>query len=292
MRYPDANRLPLNSSVLGNRFQPAAPDPDSGEAGCWLLFCGEALVLGSASGQASALFQGLPDDLGVPCRTMRMGTWDGRPLRIAEIGRQPLPSGYRAEPLLHFFARGALADDILTLAGRAQQILGWERNSKACPHCGGRPERIAGTWGKRCTACGYERFPPIAPCALVLVRRVDELLLVRKREWPQGYYSLPSGFCDFAESLEECACREVLEETGIRITDLCYAGSQSWPFPSQLMVGFTAQYAAGELSIDHDELEHAAWFALDALPLTFSARSIAGWLIQGERARRLGQSFS
>lgn len=286
MRYSDASQLPLNSSALGDRFQASAPYPDSAEAGRWILFCEETLLLDSASGQVSLLFERLPAELGAPCRTIRMGAWDGKPLRIAEIGKQELPSRYRAEPLLRLFAKEALADDLLTLAGRAQQILGWERNSKACPHCGGQPERIPGVWGKQCTACGYERFPPIAPCAIVLVRRGDELLLVRKRDWPEGYYSLPAGFCDFAESLEECACREVMEETGIRITNLRYAGSQSWPFPTQLMVGFTAEYEAGALSVDHGELEDAAWFSLDALPATFSSKSIAGWLIQGECARR------
>ena len=113
----------------------------------------------------------------------------------------------------------------------------------------------------------------------MLVRRGDHLLLVRKREWPEGYYSLPSGFCDFGENLEECARREVEEETGIRVDSLRYAGSQCWPFPGQLMIGFTGEYAGGEVVVDREELEDAAWFAMDALPPSFSRKSIAGWML-------------
>jgi len=112
------------------------------------------------------------------------------------------------------------------------------------------------------------------------VSREDELLLVRKPEWPPCYYSLPSGFCDFGESLEECASREVKEETGILIENLRYVGSQSWPFPAQLMIGFTADYAGGEILVDRGELEDAAWFNRAALPPTFSSGSIAGWMME------------
>lgn len=141
-------------------------------------------------------------------------------------------------------------------------------------------ERIPGTWGKKCLECGHEHFPHIHPCTIVLVSRGDELLLVRKPEWPPGYYSIPSGFCDFGECLEECASREVEEETGIRIRNLRYVGSQSWPFPGQLMIGFTAEYAGGEIVVDRSELEEAGWFRRDAMPPTFSSGSIAGWIME------------
>jgi NAD+ diphosphatase len=113
----------------------------------------------------------------------------------------------------------------------------------------------------------------------VLVFRGEEALLIRKAEWPPGYYSLPSGFCDFGESLEECARREVEEETGIGIRNLHYVGSQCWPFPGQLMIGFTADYADGEIVVEREELEDAAWFPRNSLPPTFSMKSIAGWMM-------------
>jgi NAD+ diphosphatase len=109
--------------------------------------------------------------------------------------------------------------------------------------------------------------------------------MIRKPEWPEGYYSLPSGFCDFGECLEECVVREVKEETGILVKNIRYVGSQSWPFPSQLMAGFTAEYESGEIVVDTKELEDARWFRADAMPPTFSAKSIAGWMIERFAAR-------
>lgn len=103
--------------------------------------------------------------------------------------------------------------------------------------------------------------------------------MTRKQEWPPGRYSLVAGFLDFGESLEECAIREVREETGIEIENVRYVGSQNWPFPAQLMAGFVADYAGGEIKVDISELEDARWFAFDALPSLPPKRSIARHII-------------
>jgi NAD+ diphosphatase len=114
----------------------------------------------------------------------------------------------------------------------------------------------------------------------VLVRRNDEFLLVRKAVWPEGRYGLVAGFVDFGESLEECVVREVREETGLEVTNIRYVGSQNWPFPSQLMAGFVADYAGGEVCVGEDELEDARWFCIGNLPATLPGkRSIARWII-------------
>ena len=104
----------------------------------------------------------------------------------------------------------------LTLAGVAKQVLHWDKQSRHCPRCGAHTTPITGSWGKLCSACNSEHFPHIHPCAIVLVKRGNELLLTRKAEWTAGRYSLVAGFLDFGESLEECAIREVREETGYR----------------------------------------------------------------------------
>ena len=281
MSYPEAINLPFNAHALGDGFVPARQgDADPGGPGIRLIFRGDALVLNT--GEKVSLSEGeLPGWVGDRGREILMGTWQGKPVRILEIGTDSeIPAGYLAEPLLFTFFHQRLPDNLLTLAGLAQQILSWERRSAACSRCGGANEAIPGTWGKRCAGCGAEHFPHIHPCTLVLVSREDELLLIRKPEWPPGYYSIPSGFCDFGESLEECAVREVEEETGIRIRNLRYVGSQSWPFPAQLMIGFTADYAGGEIVVERGELEDAAWFRRDSLPPTFSSGSIAGWMME------------
>ncbi|NVN91661.1 MAG: NAD(+) diphosphatase [Desulfuromonadales bacterium] len=280
MRDIEPSCLPFSSCMMGDNFVAVRQgEADNGEPGIWIVFRGDALVLNS--GEGNAFIEGmLPEWAATLDSRILIGTWKGRPVRILELGADSqVPQEYLVEPLLQIFLRYVLPDHFLTLAGLAQQILEWERKSRICSRCGSLMNEIAGSWGKRCRECGAEHFPHIHPCTLVLVSRGDELLLVRKAEWPAGYYSIPSGFCDFGESLEECARREVKEETGILIRNLRYVGSQSWPFPAQLMAGYTADYAGGELSIDLDELEDAAWFRRDALPPTFSDKSIAGWML-------------
>ncbi|NMC75583.1 MAG: NAD(+) diphosphatase [Geobacteraceae bacterium] len=281
MPYPETINLPFNAHALGEDFVPARQgDEDPGGPGIWLVFRGDALAL--ESGENASLAGGEQPAWAGECRRrLLIGTWQGKPVRVLELDTDAeIPPGHLVEPLLALFFHQRLSDGFLSLAGRAQQILAWERRSAVCSRCGCGNGAIPGTWGKRCTGCGAEHFPHIHPCTLVLVTRGDEVLLIRKPEWPPGYYSIPSGFCDFGESLEECAAREVEEETGVRIRNLRYVGSQSWPFPAQLMTGFTADYGGGDIVVDRGELEDAAWFRRDRLPPTFSSASIAGWMLE------------
>ncbi|MEZ4601509.1 MAG: NAD(+) diphosphatase [Syntrophotaleaceae bacterium] len=283
--------LPFNHTCLQQFFQLAPPDADpGGEDGVWIVLRGSELLL-----QEAALPNGvLPGELirsgGTP---LFMGHWQGKPCRLLEIDRIPtLPSGWRAENLPDWHS--LIPIEPLTLAGTAAQILHWERTSRYCSICGGGMERLPREWGKRCRECGYSHFPHIHPCAIVLVRRPGELLLVRKAEWPRDRYSLVSGFVEFGECLEEAAVREVEEETGIRVAGLEYVGSQCWPFPSQLMAGFVAEYSGGDLQVDLQELEDARWFPVDRLPKLPPKRSISRYLIDhhlkiGDLAVRPGE---
>jgi NAD+ diphosphatase len=179
-----------------------------------------------------------------------------------------------------------LTDDLLSLGGMAMQALHWESTSRHCPRCGRPTERIAGEWGKRCPACRYEHYPHLHPAVIVLIRDGDRCLLSRKAEWAPGRYALVAGFVDNGESLEGAVHREVKEEVGVDVKDLQYVGSQNWPFPSQLMIGFTAEYAGGEVTVDRDELEDARWFPAAELPMVPSRKSIAGFIIEHHARRR------
>jgi NAD+ diphosphatase len=172
-----------------------------------------------------------------------------------------------------------LPDDLLSLGGMAMQALWWESTSGFCPRCGAPTERLAGEWGKRCPKCKYEHYPHLHPAVIVVVRDGDRVLLARKAIWAPGRYALVAGFVDNGESLEGCVAREVKEEVGVDVKDITYVGSQNWPFPSQLMVGFVATYAGGEIKVDPEELEDARWFPCDALPSRPSRHSIAGFIL-------------
>lgn len=277
--YPEQIELPFNFALIRDNFEFRIPPADMGtEAGYWIILQGGNVVM-RQDGDGLALPEGdLPASLAPQQDPLGIGFWHGRPLRACTISSNAeIPSPYVTDG----FNAGQqlLPPDILTLAGLGRQILHWERQSAHCSRCGAATERVSGGWGKRCLSCQTEHFPHIHPCAIVLVKRGNEILLTRKREWAPGRYGLVAGFLDFGESLEECAIREVFEETGIKIRNVRYVASQNWPFPAQLMAGFVADYDGGEIVVDQHELEDARWFRIDALPTIPPRRSIARWII-------------
>jgi NAD+ diphosphatase len=272
--------LPFNRESLKGEFVPAKAGGQSAEqAGHWLIIQDNALIATSAAPQWCLPFGPLPEEFAGKVRPpLLLGTYRGVPCWAAALPRgAEVPSGYDRETL--FPVRDGLPEDLLSLAGMARQLLYWESTSAWCPRCGDRTERLPGEWGKKCVRCGYEHYPHLHPCVIVLVRDGGRVLLTRKREWVQGRYSLVAGFVDNGECLEGAARREVKEEVSIEVTDVRYRGSQNWPFPSQLMIGFTAEYAGGDVRIDAEELEDARWFPVDALPNLPSRLSIARFII-------------
>jgi NAD+ diphosphatase len=273
--------LPFNRECLGGHFRPAKDiEPPAQQSGHWLLVQDQSLVVTDAGDDFAVPVGGPPAGLdGVIERPLLLGTFRGEPCWVAALpGDMRLPAGFRSETLIPM--RGTrLPDALLTLGGMAMQALHWERTSGHCPRCGARTARIAGEWGKRCPACGYEHYPHLHPAVIILVKDGDRCLLARKAIWAPGRYALVAGFVDNGESLEGAVEREIKEEVGVDVTDIRYVGSQNWPFPSQVMIGFVAAYAGGEITIDHDELEDARWFPCDRLPDGPSRHSIAGWIL-------------
>ncbi len=282
MSTPLSVYLPFNRDVLGRAFEPAKRgDPPPEAQGLWLLVQDQHLVV-VPDGGAFALPRGrVPDGLDSMVKDpFWLGTYHGMPCFAASLPKDAaLPPGLAREPLVPM--RGTrLPDDLLSLGGMAMQALWWESTSGFCPRCGGPTTRIEGEWGKRCPRCHYEHYPHLHPAVIILVRDGDRVLLARKAEWAPGRYALVAGFVDNGESLEGAVAREVKEEVGVDVKDVHYVGSQNWPFPSQIMLGFVASYAGGELRVDRSELDDACWFPCDQLPNRPSRHSIAGFILE------------
>lgn len=180
-----------------------------------------------------------------------------------------------------------LQEPDLSIALTAAHLARWRRTSRFCGVCGHATEPSRRHRAMACRACGHLAFPKVSPAVIVQVTRDDRILLGRSRRHPRGGFSVLAGFVDPGESLEDTVRREVEEESGIRVRRVRYFGSQPWPFPDSLMVGFTALYDAGEIDRADGELEDVGWFAADALPPVPPGYSIARALID-DFARRGG----
>lgn len=163
-------------------------------------------------------------------------------------------------------------------AGKCHELLYWDQNTKYCGVCGG-PMHFDTDISKKCSHCGKEVWPQLAIAIIVLIRRGDEVLLVHARNFRGDHYGLVAGFVETGETLEEAVHREVREETGLHIKNLRYFGSQPWPYPCGLMVGFTADYDGGTIHLQRSELSRGAWFSRDHLPHIPEKLSIARQLI-------------
>ena len=281
MKTPLSVYLPFNRDALRGTFEPAKSGavPLTLE-GHWLIVQDQGLLVEPA-GEGFRLPRGAaPKGLGdVATEPLWLGQWHGQPCWVVGLARDAVPpAGLQRETLVPM--RGTkLPDELLSLGGMAMQGLWWESTSGHCPRCGTRTERIAGEWGRRCGSCRYEHYPHLHPAVIVLVKDGDRVLLARKREWAPGRYALVAGFVDNGESLEGAVAREVKEEVGVDVTDIQYVGSQNWPFPSQIMLGFVATYAGGTVAVDQEELDDARWFPADALPDGPSRHSIARFIL-------------
>ena len=171
-----------------------------------------------------------------------------------------------------------LSPEDYQLAGKGAELLYWDQNTRYCGVCGGT-NRWMTDISKKCRECGKEWWPSAATAIIVRIERGDSILLVRARNFRGNHYGLVAGFLETGESLEECVMREVQEEVGIRISNLKYFGSQPWPYPFGLMVGFTAEYAGGELHLQKEELCEGGWFTRDNMPEIPDKASIARRLI-------------
>jgi NAD+ diphosphatase len=208
-----------------------------------------------------------------------IGMFHNKPCYGVEVEtKQDLPENLVFQPLRHA-ALTLLSTELFHLAGRALQILEWDKTHQFCGRCGVKLYHSDVERAIVCPECKYHFYPRISPSIIVLIKRGKEILLARSPHFAEKIYSTLAGFIEPGESAEEAVHREVLEEVGLRIKNLKYRGSQPWPFPNSLMLGYTAEHAAGEITIDGVEIEDAGWFSIDKLPQLPNKISIAHELI-------------
>ncbi len=222
--------------------------------------------------------QELPELEGYPCVTYSISTPIQDSDEICTIG---LRESYNHLPTTHYL-----------MAGKASELLYWDSSTKYCGVCGA-PMKRSTVISKKCTHCGKDVWPQVAPAIIVRItrndsptkdRKSDQILLVSAKNFRRSsMYGLVAGFTETGETLEECVEREVMEEVGLKVKNIKYFSSQPWPYPSGIMIGFTADYESGEIKLQEEELNRGGWFYRDNLPqipdkLSIARRLIDDWI--------------
>jgi len=282
--------LPFHSP---ERFEYRVAPPAGADAGHWFAFSGDRLLveIGPPSTQST-------DDLRVASRPQwaklpfgpspGLGAEALRTLYLGRLGQThcfaaefpegtPAPQGSSWENLRTLFS--VLDDALFGIAGRALQVVDWDRTHRFCGRCGTPTEHKADERVRVCPACRLSAYPRVAPAIMALICRGREVLLGRGPHFPRGMYSALAGFAGPGESLEQCLAREVAEEVNVSVGNIRYFASQPWPFPHSLMIAFVCDWTGGEIRPDPAEIEDAAWFDVFQLPKLPSRISIARALI-------------
>ncbi len=268
-------------------FEPAFKFPSTQSVrALWFVFQKDRLLLKeSKNGCRIPCTVDLAQIKLAPTRRQYLGALDGRACYAAELpDANQILDGFDLKGLRETFGR--LEEELIWIAGRANQLVDWSRNHQFCGQCGQPTEDKSEERAKICPACGLVNYPRLSPAVIVAVVKGDRLLLASNKRFKSGYYSVLAGFVEPGETLEECVAREIKEEVGISVKNVRYYGSQPWPFPHSLMVAFLADYAGGEINADQSEIVDAAWFTADNLPsipprITI-ARHLIDWFVNNQ----------
>ncbi len=287
-----------NPFAISDDFHPAVEPSDNIAAAAdtfWFICQGSSIVVKEAAiGIVTEKSLGIENGLSVPqakaieavgitpsitpTKTQFLGYLRDRGCAAVELTKlAKLPEGYQLRSLRSLY--GELSEDLFAIAARAVQIIEWDRTHQYCGQCAAPMDQLPNQRAKRCPNCDLRQYPKLSPAVIMLIHKGDEVLLARAPRFRAGLYSVLAGFVEPGESLEETVAREVREEVGIEIKNIRYFGSQPWPFPKSLMIGFIAEYDSGTLTLDPVEIEAAEWFPKHNLPPVPGPLSIARKLI-------------
>jgi NAD+ diphosphatase len=279
----------VSGESIYKHFKPAVkPPPEDNNPAYWFVFCSNKLLVKVEKDKAAIpYFKSLSELNITPVTIQYLGTLQGSPCYSAEATAETAtPEGMEFKDLRSLY--GVLDEDIFLLAGKAIQIVSWDQTNQYCGRCGARMETLEGERAKKCPKCGLINYPRISPAAITAVIKGNNILLTHNAAFKGNIHSLIAGFVEPGETIEECVHREIFEEVGIKVKNLKYFGSQPWPFPNSLMIGFTAEYESGELAVDGQEITEAGWYDagnLPELPGKMSiARKIIDWFVKAQSA--------
>jgi NAD+ diphosphatase len=211
-------------------------------------------------------------------RVHYLGSLDNVPCYCSELATDmQLPTGMEFKELRP--ASALLPHNLFVVAGKAIQVIEWDKTHQFCGRCGSKTRPMEAERAKECPECGLLNYPRISPAIIVAIKKDNKILLAHNKRFINNMYSVIAGFVEPGETFEECVQREVFEEVGLQVKNIKYFHSQPWPFPNSMMIGFTADYADGEIKVDGIEIDRAAWFSVEELPSIPSKVSIAGKLI-------------
>ena len=232
----------------------------------WFVFHAGQVMVRMNDGAPAVLTCTHPNDHGLETTQEHyLGTYGGEHCYAAELAAaQIAPDGHAMLGLRDLL--GHMDDTLAGVSGRAFQILEWNRNHKYCGRCGNETVPRDNERARTCAPCKRTSYPPVAPVIMILITQGRKMLLARKVGWGNTRYSALAGFVEPGETLESTVIRETREEVGVEIKNIRYFGSQPWPFPNNLMIAFTAEYAGGPVTPDGVEIEAAAFFDADELP--------------------------
>jgi NAD+ diphosphatase len=268
--------------VPGFRHPMAAP-----EDSLWFLFHDGRLLM-KEEGECLRILESA--DLEkldrLPVREQFIGRLNDRPCFAGELEDEKGISGAFSFLVLRSVLNRC-DEDTIQAAGISGQLVHWSRNHRYCGRCGGPTDAKTDERARVCPQCGLSNYPRLSPAVIVAVLRDHKILLAHSQRFPAKFYSVLAGFVEPGETLEACVRREILEEVGISVRNIRYFGSQPWPFPDSLMIGFTAEYDHGEIRVDPSEIADAGWFSArdlpDVPPRISIARRLIDWFLELEK---------
>lgn len=260
--------MPKQRESIYKRYVPAlSAEPSDKPAYHFIFAAGTSdLLLGKGEGLLAVPSAFDFEELGFsPVRSLFLGLLDGTPCFAVEAPRETTPpGGMEFYPLRTLYEH--MDEDLFHLAGRALQLLSWDVTHRFCGRCGTALAEAGHEHAKICPNCGQSHYPRISPAVITAILKDGKILLAHSARFPNKMYGLIAGFAEAGETLEDCVRRETMEEVGIQLGDIRYFGSQQWPFPNSLMIGFIADYESGEITVDGEEIAEAAWFGPHELP--------------------------